>query len=270
LIISDDKSSDDSIKVINEWLEVHSYHFYRVEKIYNKNNVGVSKSFNNILDLSSSEWIKFIAADDILLPDCILNNVKYITSYPEVCAVFSNAIKFTDSNSERMPADELRHDEKFFNLDALSQYKELLYGCNILAPTAFLNVPLLKDVEGANESYAMIEDYPLWLNLTRRGLKLNYMNTLTVKYRFSDSLSKKKFSIGNLIFLKDLKSVYTEEVWPNVNFIKVLDDRVMFFSKYITISLFRNRKSKISDMFYKGFIIFRPYKLASLIKRVFK
>lgn len=270
LIISDDNSSDDSRKSIDGWVEEHAHHFYRVDKLYNKNNVGVSKSFNNILGLSSGDWIKFIAGDDILLPDCILNNVQYIVTYSDVLAVFSNAIKFTVSNSEHMSGDELKHDERFFSLDALSQYKELLYGCNILAPTAFLNVPMLKELGGANEDYAMIEDYPLWLHLTRNGVKLNYMKTLTVKYRFSDSLSKKRFKIGNMIFLKDLESVYNEQIWPNVTFFKVLDDRIMFFSKYLTISLFRNRKSKISDIFYKSFIIFRPYKFISLIKRVFK
>ncbi|MCG9793648.1 glycosyltransferase family 2 protein [Flavobacterium algicola] len=67
LIIADDASTDDSKFVIEKWLLQHP----QIPFIINSKNLGNNKTFNNAFKLSEGEYIIDLAADDILLPNCI-------------------------------------------------------------------------------------------------------------------------------------------------------------------------------------------------------
>jgi hypothetical protein len=109
----------------------------------------------------------------------------------------------------------------------------------------------------------MIEDYPLWLKLTANNFHLDFMEYPTVFYRISDSLSKNTVKIGNVEFLSCMELIYSELIWPNIkgfHKIKIVDDKIMFKSKNLTIYLFANKKSIWSTFFYSVFFMFRPYR----------
>ena len=92
LIISDDGSVDNTIGVIDEWLIKYGDNFNKVIFIKNENNLGVSKNINMAWRASTSEWIKTVAGDDILLPNCIADNVAFLAKESDVSnigAVFS-------------------------------------------------------------------------------------------------------------------------------------------------------------------------------------
>ncbi|QUM77880.1 glycosyltransferase family 2 protein [Moritella sp. 24] len=269
LIISDDGSSDGTVEVIKTWVKEHELKFFKVITLFKVKNEGVSKNFNNVIYNCNTDWIKIIAADDILMKDCIDKNIIFIGQKKSEHIIFSNVYKFK-SISDTSSTQLIKHNESFFNLDSCGQYRQLLKSCDLIAPSVFLYVNTIKKIGMANDAYSMIEDYPLWLKLTKNGIKLSYFNDETVYYRVSDSLSKNTEKIGNVKFLNCLESIYKKEIWPNVNFIQVLDQKVMFFSKKITIYLFDNKKSKRSDVFYYCFAILRPLKIVQVIQKVFK
>ena len=51
------------------------------------------------------------------------------------------------------------------------------------SPSVFLHRETLLSVGGFDEGFRLMEDYPLWLNLTKNGHKLYYMDKVTVNYR---------------------------------------------------------------------------------------
>ena len=61
------------------------------------------------------------------------------------------------------------------------------------APTSFIKSELFVRFGVFNEGYRLWEDRPMWLKLTENGIKLNYIDFVTVRYRrSSDSVQVKK------------------------------------------------------------------------------
>jgi alpha-1,3-rhamnosyltransferase len=65
-----------------------------------------------------------------------------------------------------------------------SQYRMLLTSDRLnYTPSVFLHRKTLLSVGGFDERFRLLEDYPLWLNLTKNGHKLYFMDKVTVNYR---------------------------------------------------------------------------------------
>ena len=89
LIIADDCSTDNSKKVIEEWLLEHP----NVAFIANETNLGNTTTFNKTLKIAKGEYIIDLAADDILLPNCVKKQVEKFNSstYKNLGIVYGNA-----------------------------------------------------------------------------------------------------------------------------------------------------------------------------------
>ena len=61
-----------------------------------KENTGVAGNCNRAIDVSSGVFIKTIAADDILLPNCIQDNLDFMNDHPDALIVFSQICKFKE------------------------------------------------------------------------------------------------------------------------------------------------------------------------------
>ena len=209
LIISDDASSDNTVAVIHDWLALHESSFNKVVFFKNKTNGGVSKNINVAWTASTSEWIKTIAGDDILLPNCLDDNVDYVLNEAnaEVGAVFSlMQVFYMDEqsnkvNSHLMPSSAYHH---FFYLTAEAQYDYLKINGIPIAPSSFIKRSALISVGYADERFKLIEDYPLWLKLTKQGYTLKFFNKITVQYRKSDSISSSRSKIINERYFNEM------------------------------------------------------------------
>jgi len=178
------------LPVVVNWLaraEVKN-RFTRIELLTVKENTGVSANCNRIINAATSEWIKFIAGDDILLPNCIADNRAFAEKNPEAKVIFSQVKlykeKFTGSAYIRdIPAnypDNLMHPE----LTAKDQFELLLLADRInYTPSYFFSKQAVLAVGGYEEHHTGIEDYPMWLKLTKAGYRLHYFHHPTVGYR---------------------------------------------------------------------------------------
>tara|TARA_B110000211_G_C14065327_1_gene547419 strand:- start:158 stop:1072 length:915 start_codon:yes stop_codon:yes gene_type:complete len=268
LVVSDDASSDGTVSVVRKWVEVHECRFFKIKVLEQKFNSGVSANFNRLINHADSIWIKPIAADDILMPECLADNTSFINSNIDCKILFSNAIRFEKykhSNNKKLVCDK-----RFFNQNAAVQSEMLLTQCNILAPTSFISMDLLKTVGGADERFPMIEDYPLWLKITRFGVKLYANDAFSVYYRSGESLSRAHTTIGNERYVIDSQRFHQQIIWPSVSLIKRLDDRVMFYAKLTAIRIFGNRKSFAYYIFFLCTFLFRPYRILKKIRGFFR
>jgi len=73
LIILDDCSSDDSVSIIERWLQENAIActFIRHQK-----NQGICKSLNETLAVATGKYISMVASDDLWLPDKIARQVE--------------------------------------------------------------------------------------------------------------------------------------------------------------------------------------------------
>ena len=84
LVICDDKSTDDTIAVIEAIDDA------RIRLYKNEQNLGMSGNWNNCLSKCTGEYIKLICADDLLTENALELEVKALEEHPEAVLVESD------------------------------------------------------------------------------------------------------------------------------------------------------------------------------------
>jgi len=67
LLIVDDHSSDDTLKIAQEYVSRDA----RVRVTKNDRNLGLVGNWNRCVELAQGEWIKFVFQDDLIAPTCL-------------------------------------------------------------------------------------------------------------------------------------------------------------------------------------------------------
>ncbi len=188
LIISDDCSIDNTVALCSVWLSENKHRFIRTELITVPHNTGVSANCNRSINASRAEWIKFIAGDDILLPTCIEDNMNFVSQHKEVHILFSQVLLYDstfhkDQYIRTIPAT-LPVNIMNPAFTAKDQFKLLLLSDRIsFTPSYFFHKQAVLSVGGYDEHNRLMEDYPMWLKLTKAGYRLYFMEKATVGYR---------------------------------------------------------------------------------------
>ena len=190
LIITDDCSTDNTVDICRSWITERGGRFIKCKIIDSDRNTGVAANANRGLRSSNGIWIKYLAGDDALKPSCIEDNMSWVFSHSGVRVLFSRMDVFRETferkNHFSTIPDEYIDDRSIIaeERSAGSQYKMLLVCDRIhFTPTVFIHTETLRSIGGYDERFKLLEDYPLWLNLTRNGIRLFWMNSVTVNYR---------------------------------------------------------------------------------------
>lgn len=266
LIISDDCSQDKTISLCEDWSEKNKKNFQGIKILKNKENLGVGKNLNKGIKEASGEWIKPIAGDDVLLKNCIENNMKFIKGNNDVKILFSKAIRFNDELTKENIIDEVPYRKEIYKKKAETQFLELLIrGSFPITPTVFVNRDFLKKINYFEEKY-IIEDYPTWLKITKKGYKLYYFDESTVFYRIhKKSLSNNIGKIFNEKMIATQEEIYTE--YSKGVKIGFFEKKVMQISSFVIRDTIKRGNNRI--LFRNRILLFliNPMSLINLIKR---
>lgn len=274
LIVSDDGSLDSTLLIAKNWLSVNSDRFVRTEIVSVIKNTGVSANCNRGILAAKSDWIKFIAGDDILLPNCIQDNVAFVMRNEKASVVFSqvelyknNFLRdsFVTIIPQGYPSNIM---DPLFT--ALDQFKRLLVSDRInFTPSYFFNKQVVLSVGGYDEQNKQIEDYPMWLKLTQAGNKLFFFEKPTVGYRQHDK------AINNNIRSELVK----QSVFASYPFRKVFvhsylpwdivwSERLIMFISFIFKKLKINKDTLFLRSSFKLLAIYlNPFKYFSFLKK---
>ncbi|MDR7372329.1 glycosyltransferase [Flavobacterium aquidurense] len=85
LIVSDDNSSDNSLKIIDTFKTEVSFPIY----VFDHKPKGIGANWNNCANKANGDYIKFLFQDDILSPTCIEKMVKYALKNKNIGLVYS-------------------------------------------------------------------------------------------------------------------------------------------------------------------------------------
>jgi alpha-1,3-rhamnosyltransferase len=189
LIISDDCSKDNTVEICQQWVEQNKDRFVRAVVSTSPVNAGVSGNCNRSKEACQGEWIKGLAGDDALLPTCIEEFVKYINQYPDTLYVFCRMEGFGRPQEEIDEYMNRCFDYSFFNLSADEQYKRLVFRGNCVpAPAGFSRLrKQTSNIPANDERISMIEDYPKWMDITKSGIQLRFVDKTLVRYRLSEN-----------------------------------------------------------------------------------
>ena len=186
LIVADDCSKDDTVGIVRNWLSAYGSRFVCSELVASSKNTGVSGNLNRGWRKAHGEWVKPIAGDDLLLPDCLSVNVAQARSNPHVKTIFSRARFFGDPDICKKYSS---FGYGIFGLNNREKYLYLLTDNCIIAPAAFVSRAYLESVGGYNEDIPFIEDWPFWIKMFKDNNDVAFLNRETVRYRMAPSLS---------------------------------------------------------------------------------
>lgn len=218
LIVADDHSTDNSVDIINNWLSEKGERFTDYYVLESKQNLGTCANTNRAIKKSTGIWIKLIAGDDALLPDCIEKNIKFIETHSKSKWISSKSLDYLDYFSDRTKVNNSSFYEEvkpLFELDVNGQLQHMVRSIFISAPTQFFERGLLETVGGFDEKYNILDDAPMHIKLLEGGVKCYFLDTYTVQYRKRGN-SKYLFSEELLKY----KKIYTQDM------------RLKYFSNY--------------------------------------
>lgn len=259
IIFADDCSADETKSIIAEWITEHESDFYAVKCHFAERNCGVTINCNNGWHRATGQWIKSIAGDDMLHPECIEKNINFVLKN-NVVVLFSKMQPFGHGRSipGMLPGLSERtvlKSEGHVQLDYL--LKTSISG----APTSFFNAKIFRELGFGDESYSMLEDYPLWVKYLKNDYSLSFMDELTVYYRIDDSISRGKETFVNLRYFEDLYQFEKKVVFVELedrNRILLCRKKIWYFLMSILLSVCNNKRGFLSNLVYKFLLILRP------------
>lgn len=166
LIIVDDCSTDNSKAVIEKWLVAHP----NIPFISNKTNLGITKAFNKGLQLAKGEYIIDLAADDLLVPNCVSLQVNAFekSNYTNLGIVYGNAALITEKGLLDSYYFVVNKDKKVTQKRITGNiYTSVLAGGDSICSVSSMSKKSVYDaLDGYDENLAY-EDLDFWIRASR-------------------------------------------------------------------------------------------------------
>jgi glycosyltransferase involved in cell wall biosynthesis len=278
LIVSDDGSQDNTVALAMAWLVQNEARFVRTEVVTVPKNTGVSANCNRCIRASLADWIKLIAGDDILLPNCIEDNMNFVQEHPETKILFSYVRlyrnTFNDENYIATLPGAFPSNLMAPHFTPAHQFKLLLLSDRIhFTPSYFFKKETLLSVGGYDEQNKIAEDYPMWLKLTQAGIRLEFMERETVGYRQHDKAINN--SNEKVIFKPLMLKMYSfrkQSVFPHLPWDIVGAEKWVMMIRKIFAGLGWNKQTRALQFLYRlATVYFNPFQyVISFRKKILK
>ncbi len=206
LIVGDDASQDNSVKVFEEWLKDNDY--TAAFKNYHQVNTGLATMLNECIEKANGKYLKLIAADDFLHPESIEKCVRALGE-ENSDLVFTQATAVDDKsrilreNCFPIPDNPLQKLDFY-----LSQYNFISGSTLFYRKESFLKLGILPQE-------TLLEDYFLVLKAYHLKMKFSYLPSTLIYYRRHESNITKLKALQvqietvklQLMFFKDRKYI---------------------------------------------------------------
>ena len=186
LLIIDDASSDESLKVINKYK--NKYKFIKVFK--NENNKGLTYSLNKLIKDSEGEYIARQDSDDESMPNRIM---EQITTVEKNNLDFCSSRALVKNSNKKIPG--------------VSYYLPIRKVMKVKNPfihgTLFIKRKVLDEVGLYDEKFYYAQDYKLMRDLLNRKYKYKIINKplylLNMENNISTTKRKEQAYFANLV-----------------------------------------------------------------------
>ena len=263
LIVADDGSEDDTRIKAGRWLEANNTAFSSTTLVRAARNGGIPANCNNGLASSKGVYIKFIAADDVLLADCIEADLRLLGDAAMLCT----AMLFKRGD-EIIPPPNDKAIASFFSLpDKKLMRRYVRRPIFLNTPSFFFHRDVLESVGGFDERIRLLEDQPIVCKLLAGGHKIQYAGCPTVVYRLGPASVTGKRSPA---FLDSQFLCYTYYIRPALKWTNLIDLLVIIES---SIYFLLERKHLTASRLYILFMRSRPSRFfleGDFLHRAFK
>lgn len=241
LIVSDDCSTDNTVSLCQNWLDENNQAFFRTKLITSPVNTGTPSNCQRGLDSVSGLWIRFLAGDDILMPNGIqeLINHEY-SKLDEVGIIVSDVLVFKNIK-EASKLMNLKNKTTLVGIDGMTSEELTENLCkgyiSIPGVHCLYKTSILKEVGGFDLSFRRIEDTPLIFKIIDQ-YDIRAIAAVTYGYRQNDKSVTNQISLS---YWYDLDRLYKVYIIPRIN-----KKRLSVLYKWDIFLMQKSNKLKIS------------------------
>lgn len=186
ILYLDDCSDDGTYEAALKYLKRLEKRFNRVFFSQNVSNQGLVHNLNRLVQKSQGKYIKFLAADDFMLPDGISDMVEYMEKFPEIDLLYTNGIQ--GNENVHFPITEVAKYPRLYEGNSPSGVGLMtqLYQNDFIAAPGVLVRRDTYSKYGLYDEAIGIEDWDFYLRIAEYGM-IGFLNKMTVCYRILDS-----------------------------------------------------------------------------------
>ena len=173
-LIIDDGSRDSSPEIIRFYAKQDQRIWF-----HHRENRGIPKTRNEMLKQATGKYIAVMDADDIALPNRLVNQVQFLDQNPHVVAV-GGTFNFIDEKGRFLTCLYPPEDNDTIQEKALAGHGSICH------PSAMIRREILLKIGGYDESFLVALDLDLWLRLGEIG-DLRNLQSPILNFRLHDS-----------------------------------------------------------------------------------
>ncbi|WP_420643244.1 glycosyltransferase [Candidatus Leptofilum sp.] len=200
LIVVDDGSTDDTAVALKPYLDQIQY--------VRQENSGSAAARNQGLRLATHEFILFLDADDLLLPDKLQQQAAFLQLQPEVGYVSSGWQQIDADGQVLLTVEPWRHAPDLA-VENWLQYKPVQLGA-MLFRRIWLN-----RVGGLDPTLRQAHDVDLMLRLSLAGCQGAWLHQPTLQYRQHQASTMRKTAVQTESVLRVLENFFATPNLPN-------------------------------------------------------
>lgn len=264
-LMLDDCSKSFDKEVIKKYIAENSHenikrYFVEVHSV----NLGTVKTMNELFRLSSGEYVYTLACDDIFFDNDVIRDWtdEFIRSKADFITAKRECVSFDLKESlEIQPGKKQRRWLGLLPPKLLYRKiipENFIFGCcTARSRKSFCSVGLL------DERYKLIDDYPFYLSILRRGVPVHFYDRIVVKYRAGGVSNPQNV---NDFYLSESDEIMENEVFPFVDSRKIRYRYSRWKDSVKGISEYDFLREKWKDYRLVSDLIFLRFNLGKMIK----
>jgi glycosyltransferase involved in cell wall biosynthesis len=214
LIIVDNCSTDGTVKWIEDKLPAApKIRFYK-----NATNIGLVGNFNACLAYARGEYVKFLCADDLLLPESVQRMSDALDADSSVMLV-TGGRRLIDETGATITAQ--RYAAENVRLPGTEAINRCIFGKNHIGEPSAVMFRRKAAQRGFRDSLPQLLDLEMWFHLLEQGAMVSLAEEVCAIRQYSGQMSQQNIKTGALIddnvrlFDAYRNKPYIQNTWTN-------------------------------------------------------
>jgi glycosyltransferase involved in cell wall biosynthesis len=192
LIIVDNCSTDGTTK----WLEEKAAATPRIHVHKNPRDIGMTANFNACLRHAKGEYVKFLCADDLLLPGCLQRMSLALDSDARTTLAVGGR-ELVDESGEKIAMQ--RYARRNITLPGGQVINRCIFGANYIGEPSAVMFRRQAAQRGFDESLSQLMDLEMWFHLLEQGSMANVADEVCAVRQHTGQMTLESIKTGALI-----------------------------------------------------------------------